>query len=75
MKTIGLNSNWYERQQSITVNQQKKQNLKNMKNELLQNLAEIKISRRILLKELYDYEASVYENELNLKGLSILKER
>lgn len=75
MKTIGLNSNWYERQQSITVNQQKKQNLKNMKNELLQNLAEIKISRSILLKELYDYEASVYENELNLKGLSILKER
>ena len=46
-----------------------------MRNEIENTYEEIKMRRRVRLRELYIIEMEMYEKELAEKGLSIVKER
>ena len=75
MKLIGINANWSEKNQKFQVQNAKKRNEQRMRNEIENTYEEIKMRRRVRLRELYIIEMEMYEKELAQKGLSIIKER
>ena len=75
MKLIGINANWSEKNQKFQVQNAKKRNEQRMRNEIENTYEEIKMRRRVRLRELYVIEMDMYEKELAQKGLSIVKER
>ena len=74
MKNLGIYSGWFEKNQKYAVSNAKKMNDKRIRNELTLTNQEIKLRRRVRLKELYAIEMDMYEKELANKGLSIVKE-
>ena len=75
MKLIGINANWSEKNQKFQVQNAKRRNEQRMRNEIENTYEEIKMRRRVRLRELYIIEMDMYEKELAAKGLSIVKER
>ena len=75
MKLIGINANWSEKNQKFQVQNAKRRNEQRMRNEIENTYEEIKMRRRVRLRELYVLEMDMYEKELAAKGLSIVKER
>jgi hypothetical protein len=75
MKIIGINTTWSEKNQKFQVQNAKKRNEQRMRNEIENTYEEIKMRRRVRLRELYVLEMDMYEKELAAKGLSIVKER
>ena len=75
MKLIGINANWSEKNQKFQVQNAKKRNEQRMRSEIENTYEEIKMRRRVRLRELYIIEMDMYEKELAAKGLSIVKER
>jgi hypothetical protein len=75
MKTIGVNADWFETQQKFEVKKQKKINDGSIHGELTLTNKDIKKHRFFQLKDLYLYEMKQYEQELNKKGMAIIKER
>lgn len=75
MKQLGINAAWFEKNKKLEVQRGKRINDKNMKSELNLSFQEIKMVRRLRLRELYLRELEQYEIELNQRGLSIVKER
>ena len=75
MKLIGINADWSEKNQKFQVQNAKKRNEQRMRNEIENTYEEIKMRRRVRLRELYIIEMEMYEKELAQKGLSIVKER
>ena len=75
MKLIGINANWSEKNQKFQVQNAKRRNEQRMRNEIENTYEEIKMRRRVRLRELYVLEMDMYEKELAAKGLSIDKER
>jgi hypothetical protein len=75
MKIIGINTTWSEKNQKFQVQNAKKRNEQRMRNEIENTYEEIKMRRRVRLRELYVLEMDIYEKELAAKGLSIVKER
>ena len=75
MKLIGINADWSEKNQKFQVQNAKKRNEQRMRNEIENTYEEIKMRRRVRLRELYIIEMEMYEKELAEKGLSIVKER
>ena len=75
MKLIGINANWSEKNQKFQVQNAKRRNEQRMRNEIENTYEEIKMRRRVRLRELYIIEMEMYEKELAQKGLSIVKER
>ena len=75
MKLIGINTTWAEKHQKFQVQNDKKRNEQRMRSELENTYEEIKMRRRVRLRELYVLEMDMYEKELASKGLSIVKER
>ena len=75
MKLIGINANWSEKNQKFQVQNAKRRNEQRMRNEIENTYEEIKMRRRVRLRELYVLEMDMYEKELASKGLSIVKER
>ena len=75
MKIIGINTTWSEKNQKFQVQNAKKRNEQRMRNEIENTYEEIKMRRRVRLRELYALEMDMYEKELAAKGLSIVKER
>ena len=75
MKLIGINANWSEKNQKFQVQNAKKRNEQRMRSEIENTYEEIKMRRRVRLRELYVLEMDMYEKELAEKGLSIVKER
>ena len=75
MKLIGINADWSEKNQKFQVQNAKKRNEQRMRNEIENTYEEIKMRRRVRLRELYIIEMEMYEKELSEKGLSIVKER
>ena len=57
------------------VQNAKRRNEQRMRNEIENTYEEIKMRRRVRLRELYVLEMDMYEKELAAKGLSIVKER
>ena len=74
MKLIGINANWSEKNQKFQVQNAKKRNEQRMRSEIENTYEEIKMRRRVRLRELYIIEMDMYEKELAAKGLSIVKE-
>ena len=75
MKLIGINANWSEKNQKFQVQNAKRRNEQRMRSEIENTYEEIKMRRRVRLRELYIIEMDMYEKELAAKGLSIVKER
>ena len=75
LKLIGINANWSEKNQKFQVQNAKRRNEQRMRNEIENTYEEIKMRRRVRLRELYVLEMDMYEKELAAKGLSIVKER
>ena len=75
MKLIGINTTWSEKNQKFQVQNAKRRNEQRMRNEIENTYEEIKMRRRVRLRELYVLEMDMYEKELATKGLSIVKER
>ena len=75
MKSIGINTIWSEKNQKFQVQNAKKRNEQRMRSEIENTYEEIKMRRRVRLRELYAIEMDMYEKELAAKGLSIVKER
>ena len=75
MKLIGINTTWSEKNQKFQVQNAKRRNEQRMRNEIENTYEEIKMRRRVRLRELYIIEMEMYEKELAQKGLSIVKER
>ena len=75
MKIIGINTTWSEKNQKFQVQNAKRRNEQRMRNEIENTYEEIKMRRRVRLRELYVLEMDMYEKELAAKGLSIVKER
>ena len=75
MKLIGINANWSEKNQKFQVQNAKRRNEQRMRSEIENTYEEIKMRRRVRLRELYILEMDMYEKELAEKGLSIVKER
>ena len=75
MKQLGINSGWFERNQQSSKQKILIQNDKQIKAEINFTWQEIQMRRRVRLMELYESEMSMYEKELNEKGLSLVKER
>ena len=75
MKLIGINTDWAEKNQKFHVQNAKIRNERRMRNEIINTYEEIKMRRRVRLRELYNIEMDMYEKELASKGLSIVKER
>ena len=75
MKLIGINANWSEKNQKFQVQNAKRRNEQRMRSEIENTYEEIKMRRRVRLRELYVLEMDMYEKELAEKGLSIVKER
>ena len=75
MKLIGINANWSEKNQKFQVQNAKRRNEQRMRSEIENTYEEIKMRRRVRLRELYIIEMDMYEKELASKGLSIVKER
>ena len=75
MRIIGINAAWSEKNQKFQVQNAKKRNEQRMRNEIENTYEEIKMRRRVRLRELYILEMNMYEKELAEKGLSIVKER
>ena len=75
MKLIGINTNWAEKNQKFHIQNAKIRNERRMRNEITNTYEEIKMRRRVRLRELYCIEMDMYEKELAQKGLSIIKER
>ena len=75
MKLIGINANWSEKNQKFQVQNAKRRNEQRMRSEIENTYEEIKMRRRVRLRELYIIEMEMYEKELAQKGLSIVKER
>ena len=75
MKIIGINTTWSEKNQKFQVQNAKKRNEQRMRSEIQNTYEEIKMRRRVRLRELYVLEMDMYEKELAAKGLSIVKER
>jgi len=75
MKLIGINTTWSEKNQKFQVQNAKRRNEQRMRNEIENTYEEIKMRRRVRLRELYVLEMDMYEKELAAKGLSIVKER
>ena len=75
MKLIGINANWSEKNQKFQVQNAKRRNEQRMRSEIENTYEEIKMRRRVRLRELYIIEMEMYEKELAQKGLSIIKER
>ena len=75
MKIIGINTTWSEKNQKFQVQNAKKRNEQRMRNEIENTYEEIKMRRRVRLRELYVLEMDMNEKELAAKGLSIVKER
>ena len=73
MKLIGINANWSEKNQKFQVQNAKRRNEQRMRNEIENTYEEIKMRRRVRLRELYVLEMDMYEKELAAKGLSIVK--
>ena len=74
LKLIGINATWSEKIQKFQVQNEKKRNEQRMRSENENTYEEIKLRRRVRLKELYAIEMDMYEKELANKGLSIVKE-
>ena len=74
MKTIGINASWNEKNQKFQVQNEKKRNEQRMRSENENTYEEIKLRRRVRLRELYKLEMDMYEKELANKGFSIVKE-
>ena len=75
LKLIGINTNWAEKNQKFHIQNAKIRNEQRMRNEIINTYEEIKMRRRVRLRELYVLEMDMYEKELAAKGLSIVKER
>ena len=75
MKNLGIYSGWFEKNQKFAVENNEKRNEQRIKEELMFTYQEIKMRRRIRLRELYLAEYNRYEDELNKMGLSVVKER
>ena len=75
MKLIGINANWSEKNQKFHVQNAKRRNEQRMRCEIENTQEDIKMRRRVRLRELYVLEMDMYEKELAEKGLSIVKER
>ena len=75
MKLIGINANWSEKNQKFQVQNAKRRNEQRMRSEIENTYEEIKMRRRVRLRELYIIEMEMYEKELAQKRLSIVKER
>ncbi len=75
MKLIGINANWSEKNQKFQVQNAKRRNEQRMRSEIENTYEEIKMRRRVRLRELYIIEMEMYEKELAQKCLSIVKER
>jgi transcription initiation factor TFIIIB Brf1 subunit/transcription initiation factor TFIIB len=75
LQAIGINADWSEKNQKFQVQNAKKRNEQRMRNEIENTYEEIKMRRRVRLRELYIIEMEMYEKELAEKGLSIVKER
>ena len=75
MKLIGINANWSEKNQKFQVQNAKRRNEQRMRSEIENTYEEIKMRRKVRLRELYIIEMEMYEKELAQKGLSIVKER
>ena len=75
MKLIGINANWSEKNQKFQVQNAKRRNEQRMRSVIENTYEEIKMRRRVRLRELYVLEMDMYEKELAAKGLSIVKER
>ena len=75
MKLIGINTDWAEKNQKFHIQNAKIRNEQRMRNEIKNTYEEIKMRRRVRLRELYCIEMDMYEKELASKGLSIVKER
>ncbi len=59
LKTIGVNTGWFESQQKYEVKKQKRTNDDKIMSELLLTTKEIKLRRHHKLKELYLYESDL----------------
>ena len=75
MKSISINTTWSEKNQKFQVQNTRKRNEQRMRSEIENTYQEIKMRRRVRLRELYALEMEMYEKELAAKGLSIVKER
>ena len=75
LKLIGINTDWSEKNQKFHIQNAKIRNEQRMRNEIKNTYEEIKMRRRVRLRELYCIEMDMYEKELAAKGLSIVKER
>ncbi len=75
MKLLGINTDWAEKNQKFHIQNAKIRNERRMRNEITNTYEEIKMRRRVRLRELYCIEMDMYEKELAQKGLSIVKER
>eukprot|EP01016_Furgasonia_blochmanni_P038839 TRINITY_DN4742_c0_g2_i2.p2 TRINITY_DN4742_c0_g2~~TRINITY_DN4742_c0_g2_i2.p2 ORF type:complete len:115 (+),score=15.26 TRINITY_DN4742_c0_g2_i2:168-512(+) len=75
METIAMNTNWYESKSRSDKLSQVRLAEKRSQEELQFALDELKVSRSTRLKELYDQEAKLYQEELSQRGLAIRKER
>jgi hypothetical protein len=59
LKTIGVNTNWFESQQKYEVKKQKRTNDDKIMSELLLTTKEIKVRRHHKLMQLYLYESDM----------------
>lgn len=75
MKLLGINAGWFEKNKKFEVSKNKKIHEGKIRNELSLNNQAVKMVRREKLRQLYLQELNQYEQELNSKGLSIVKER
>jgi hypothetical protein len=75
MATIGRITEWHESHQKFHISNLNKQNEARIQSELVEANQELKIRRRQRLKELYQKELALFEQQLNDMGLAIYKDR
>ena len=71
LEAIGRTTDWHEGQQKYTVLKKNKTNDKRIESELEQANDDLKVLRNKRLKELYQKEMQIYQDELADMGLAI----